>query len=176
MRDWSLAILGALEPALEPSAQARGDAAVTAFIDYLRGLVADRRAHPGNPEEDVLTRLIADDSDGGLSEAELLHNCIFILNAGHETTTNLIANGLALLDGDPADVLAQRQALRADPDLWPGAVDEILRMESPNQFGNRQTTAPITLHGVDIPAGADLHLCIGAANRDPRIFDAPGPV
>lgn len=169
LRDWSLAILGALEPVLDAAAQDRGNRAVTDFLGYLRGLVADRRANPGNPEEDVLTRLIRDEDEGGLSEHELLHNCIFILNAGHETTTNLIANGLALIAATPG----LRAALRADPGLWPTAVDEILRMESPNQFGNRQTTEDVELHGQTIPAGTDLHLCIGAANRDPRVFDAP---
>ena len=70
------------------------------FLGYLEGLVARRRARPGNPDHDVLTRLIQGEDDGDqLTEKELLHNCIFLLNAGHETTTNLIGNGLvALLD------------------------------------------------------------------------------
>ncbi|HEX6019238.1 MAG TPA: cytochrome P450, partial [Burkholderiaceae bacterium] len=98
LRGWSLAILSALEPA--PSAQvlARGNAAVTEFLAYLRGLVAHRRTHPGDPEADVLTRLIHGERDGEqLTESELLHNCIFLLNAGHETTTNLIGNGVHCL-------------------------------------------------------------------------------
>lgn len=169
LRDWSLAILGALEPALTPEHHARGNAAVTAFLAYLRGLVADRHAYPGDPETDVLTRLIQSDIDGGLSEAELLHNCIFILNAGHETTTNLIGNGLMLLAGFPST----RAALLARPEAMSSAVEEVLRLESPNQFGNRQTTASVTLHGIDIPAGTDLHLCIAAANRDPEVFEHP---
>ena len=169
LRGWSLAILGALEPVLSPAQMAAGNTAVTEFLEFLREIVADRRARPGNPETDVLTRLIASDEGGGLSEAELLQNCIFILNAGHETTTNLIGNALWLLDRDRA----ARARLLADPGLIPGAVDEVLRLESPNQFGNRLTTAPITLHGVTIPAGTDLHLCIAAANRDPRAFDDP---
>ena len=70
------------------------------FLAYLRGLVADRRARPGDPERDVLTRLIQGEADGErLSERELLHNIIFILNAGHETTTNLIGNGLVCAAG-----------------------------------------------------------------------------
>ncbi|WGH77564.1 cytochrome P450 [Jannaschia ovalis] len=160
LRGWSLAILGALEPALSPEARARGDRAVTEFLAYLQDLVARRRARPGDPDTDVLTRLIA---DGDLSEAELLHNCIFILNAGHETTTNLIGNALWLLDRHPG-------ARGSDP---AGLVEETLRMESPNQFGNRQTTAPSRFHGLDIAPGTDLHLCIGAANRDPDQFAAP---
>lgn len=160
LRGWSLAILGALEPAPGEARLAAGNAAVEAFLAYLRGLVARRRARPGDPETDVLTRLV---QGGDLSEAELLHNCIFILNAGHETTTNLIGNALWLLDRHP-------EARGADP---AALIEETLRMESPNQLGNRQATRPLTLHGQDIPAGTDLHLCIGAANRDPEVFDAP---
>ena len=91
LRDWSLAILGALEPAPTAEQLARGNVAVTEFCDCLARLCADRRRRPGDPERDVLTRLIRGEADGErLSEPELLQNCIFILNAGHETTTNLI--------------------------------------------------------------------------------------
>ena len=170
LRAWSLAILGALEPATPPEVLARGNAAVTEFLAYLRGLVAHRRAHPGDPARDVLTRLIGSDSDGErLSEAELLHNCIFILNAGHETTTNLIGNGLLLLLQWPD----QRRRLQADPSLMRTAVEEFLRFESSNQLGNRTTAADATFGNVHVPAGATLTLCIGAANRDPAVFIDP---
>src|SRR5215207_8680276 len=100
LRDWSLAILGALEPVIGPDAFARGNKAVKDFLSYLEGLVAQRRARPGNPDRDVLTRLIQGEDNGErLTEKELLHNCIFLLNAGHETTTNLIGNGLVTLSG-----------------------------------------------------------------------------
>ncbi len=168
LRDWSLAILGALEPKLTPEQMDWGNRSVAEFKAYLSQVVDDRRAHPGNPETDVLTRLIQSE-DGHLSETELLQNCIFILNAGHETTTNLIGNALALLDRDRE----ARRALIDTPELIATAVDEFLRLESPNQFGNRLTTQDITLHGTQIPAGTDLHLCIGAANRDPARFDGP---
>lgn len=170
LRDWSLAILGALEPALTEAQLARGHAAVEAFKAYLTDLVARRRAAPGDPETDVLTRLIrGEGADENLSETELLQNCIFILNAGHETTTNLIGNGLALLNDHPD----QKQRLLDDPELIAPAVEEILRFRSPNQFGNRETTEDIELDGLAIPAGTNLHLCIGAANRDPEVFDDP---
>ena len=97
LRDWSLAILSALEPAPGPELLARANAAVSDFIVYLRQLVDERRRHPGDPEADVLTRLLQGDAQGVLSETELLHNCIFLLNAGHETTTNLLGNGLHAL-------------------------------------------------------------------------------
>jgi cytochrome P450 len=169
LRDWSLAILGALEPTLSEEALARGHAAVSEFSNYLKGLIARRRANPGDPDVDVLTRLIAGDREGNLSEKELIQNCIFILNAGHETTTNLIGSGLVLLHDWP-----EAQALlRADPALFSSAVEEVLRFRSPNQFGNRETTAEAEFDGLKIPAGTNLHLCIGAANRDPQVFDDP---
>jgi hypothetical protein len=166
LRGWSLAILGALEPVLTPQQMAAGNQAVVAFKDYLFHLTETRRAHPGDPETDVLTRLMQSE-EGELSIDELLQNCIFILNAGHETTTNLIGNALAALHDHPR----QREKLAANPDLIATAVDEFLRYESPNQFGNRLTTKDIELHGIAIPKGTDLHLCIGAANRDSSVFD-----
>jgi cytochrome P450 len=170
LRDWSLVILGALEPTLTPEQLERGQRAVAEFKTYLEDLVARRRAKPGNPETDVLTRLInGDGADEKLSEIELLQNCIFILNAGHETTTNLIGNGLAALNDHPD----QKARLLADPGLINSAVEEFLRFSSPNQLGNRETTAAIEIDGLSIPAGTNLHLCIGAANRDPAQFEDP---
>ncbi len=171
LRDWSLAILGALEPALSAKQLEDGHAAVRDFKEYLADLVARRRAAPGDPETDVLTRLIrGEGADEKLSEIELLQNCIFILNAGHETTTNLIGNGLALLHGHPE----QRQRLMDDPSLINTAVEEVLRFRSPNQFGNRETTADVVIDGRSIAKGTNLHLCIAAANRDPVVFPDPG--
>ena len=169
LRDWSLAILGALEPTLTGAQLERGHQAVRDFKAYLQDLIARRKASPGDPETDVLTRLINGDDGGTLTEIELIQNCIFILNAGHETTTNLIGSGLALLHDHPD----QRAKLLADPSLINTAVEEVLRFRSPNQFGNRETTAPVTLGGHAIPSGTNLHLCIGAANRDPAVFDDP---
>ncbi|MCY6380605.1 cytochrome P450 [Hoeflea prorocentri] len=169
LRDWSLAILGALEPVLTPQQHEEGNRAVSDFVDLLRTIITERRARPGDPDVDVLTRLIQSDTDGGLSEVELYQNCIFILNAGHETTTNLIGNALGLLDQDRD---ARRQLI-ANPDLIATAVDEFLRLESPNQFGNRLAADDIFIGGEAVSAGTDLHLCIGAANRDPDQFEEP---
>ncbi|MGQ3074098.1 MAG: cytochrome P450 [Ferrovibrionaceae bacterium] len=170
LRDWSLAILGALEPVLTPEQMERGNAAVRDFVAYLETLVADRRRRPGDPDQDVLTRLIAGEADGErLGEIELLQNCIFILNAGHETTTNLIGNGLELLVAWPGE----RARLLAEPELIRTAIEEFLRFESSNQLGNRMTTVPVTLGRHDLPAGSRLTLCIGAGNRDPEQFPDP---
>jgi len=170
LRDWSLAILGALEPVISAEAFARGNKAVKDFLNYLETLVARRRAKPGNPERDVLTRLIQGENGGErLTEKELLHNCIFLLNAGHETTTNLIGNGLVALSVNPA----QKKRLIDNPDLIKTAVEEILRFESSNQLGNRITTEQLELGSVTMPAGTSVTLCIGAANRDPEQFPDP---
>ncbi|WP_300038016.1 cytochrome P450 [uncultured Roseobacter sp.] len=170
LREWSLAILGALEPVLGADEEAAGNAAVVAFSEYLADLIARRRRQPGDPDTDVLTRLIAGDADGALSQTELIHNCIFILNAGHETTTNLIGSALALLCDHPD----QRSALADNPALADTATEEILRLRSPNQFGNRLAVQDAMIAGEHIPAGSNLHLCIGAANRDGTVFDNPG--
>jgi cytochrome P450 len=170
LRGWSLAILGALEPVVTPDAFERGNRAVREFIAYLETLIERRRARPGDPERDVLTRLIQGEAAGErLSSKELLHNCIFLLNAGHETTTNLIGNGLVALARHP-DQLAR---LLADPALVRSTVEEVLRYESSNQLGNRITTCAVEVGGVALPALTQITLAIGAANRDPEKFDDP---
>jgi cytochrome P450 len=167
LRAWSIAILSGLEP--RPSAEMleRGNRAVLEFKDYLARLVDERRRKPGDPDSDVLTRLIQGESSGErLSALELYHNCIFLLNAGHETTTNLIGNGLWLLLNHPSE-LAQ---LTAQPLLIPTAIEEMLRYDGPIQLNNRRLTAPIILGGTTLAEGAFVTLGIGAANRDPAQF------
>ena len=191
LRGWSLAILGALEPRLSKEQEELGHSSVREFKSYLKSLVRERRKHPGDPERDVLTRLIA--AEPQLTETELLQNCIFILNAGHETTTNLIGNALIALQEHPQ---ALRQALQinehstqyprsniADFALnlnsddnsraWDTAIDEFLRFESSNQLSNRRATQDFELAGQHFKAGTLLTLCIGAANRDRAVFEQP---
>jgi cytochrome P450 len=169
LRDWSLAVLGALEPVLTPQQHERGNRAVTDFKAFLKELADTRRKKPGDPATDVLTRLIDGNEGEQLSDEELLQNCIFILNAGHETTTNLIGNALYELLEWPGE----RERLRADPDLIQTAVDEFLRFQSPNQLGNRRTVEEVEFHGETLAPGTRIHLAIGAANRDPRHFPDP---
>ena len=199
LRGWSLAILGALEPKLTAAQEALGNRSVTEFTAYLKDLVAKRRKHPGDPQHDVLTRLIQGGTGevgemGGatvnpplnapfseqLSETELLQNCIFILNAGHETTTNLIGNALVALQEWPAEKsnllshielrMHSGQGLEANLTL---AIDEFLRFESSNQLSNRRALKACTIGGTAMDEGALLTLCIGAANRDPAQFANP---
>jgi len=168
LRGWSLAILSALEPVLSAEAERQGNDAVAEFSDYLAGLITDRRRHPR--DDDVLTALILGEVDGEiLSEDELIQNCIFLLNAGHETTTNLIGNGVAALIEHPEE----RARLQAEPSLIDSAVEEFLRFESSNQLGNRRATEDVEIGGVAITAGTFITLCIGAANRDPAEFSDP---
>jgi cytochrome P450 len=170
LRDWSLAILGALEPVISKEVFDRGNKAVKDFLSYLETLVERRRANPGNPDRDVLTRLIQGEGNGErLTAKELLHNCIFLLNAGHETTTTLIGNGLVTLSDHPD----QKQRLIDDPTLIKTAVEEMLRYESSNQLGNRMIVEQMELGGITLPAGTLVTLCIGAANRDPAQFPDP---
>ncbi|KQW18574.1 cytochrome [Afipia sp. Root123D2] len=170
LRGWSLAILGALEPVLSPEVQSAGERAVDEFLAYLKQLVTERRRNPGDSERDVLTRLIQGETNGErLSEIELLQNCIFVLNAGHETTSNLIGNGLELMLRYPGE----RQRLIDEPSLIKPAIEEFLRFESSNQLGNRRVTQDTTLDEVVIPEGTLITLCIGAANRDPAQFENP---
>jgi cytochrome P450 len=98
-----------------------------------------------------------------------VQNCIFLLNAGHETTTNLIGNALVALVLHPAE----RERLIAEPALIKTAVEEFLRFESPNQLGNRITAEPAELGGIELAPGTQITLCIGAANRDPAVFAEP---
>ena len=173
LRAWSLAILSALEPVLTPERATNGNRAVTEMLAYLKKLVDERRTQLRDPATDVLTRLIlgaADDEP--LSETQLLHQCIFLLNAGHETTTNLIGNTLHALTTLPA----QKAALIAqagDVERMKVAVEEFLRFESPVQLGNRITTQAVEVGGIEFPPDSRITICIGGANRDPAQFPAP---
>jgi len=170
LRAWSLAILGALEPAPGWEHLESGNRAVEEFKEYLRRLIAERRHRPSQDPGEILSALIAAEDVGDrLTEVELLHQCIFLLNAGHETTTNLIANGVqALLEHRD-----QWERLRAEPGLITPAIEELLRYQSPNQLGNRRAVADAKVGGVDLPLGALVTLGIGAANRDPAQFPEP---
>jgi cytochrome P450 len=170
LRAWSLAILGALEPVPGVARLEAGNRAVSEFKEYLRRLIADRRRRPSQDPGEILSALIAAEDRGvGLTEGELLHQCIFLLNAGHETTTNLIANAVHALLEHPGELAR----LHAEPRLIGSAVEEFLRFQSPNQLGNRSVTTAAEVGGVRLEPGTLVTLGIGAANRDPAHFPDP---
>ena len=176
LRGWSLAILGALEPVLSREKFDTGVAAVAEFKDYLHEIISSRLRTGNNDPAEILSTLIgasafaAGTEEGErLSKLELIHNCIFLLNAGHETTTNLIGNAVDLLIRYPEAM----SDLCAHPQLIETAIEEFLRMESSNQLGNRRAVRNTTLAGIDVGAGTYVHICIGAANRDPDQFSDP---
>jgi cytochrome P450 len=135
---------------------------------WFRGHLRQLRRTPG---EDLLSTLVtaADDDGSTLTEQELLATAALVFGAGFETTVNLVANGAALLFAHPG----QRRLLAEDPSLWPNAVDEILRIESPVQRTGRRAKRDTTVHGVPVAEGEMVLLLLAAANRDPRVFDDP---
>jgi len=171
IRDWALLILGALEPALTKEQFDAGCAAVEDFKAYLRDRIRERKANPeGGNEREILSALIDAEEDGEtLTELELLHQCIFLLNAGHETSTNMLSHGVHEMLRHPDQITR----LREEPDLVESAVEEILRYQAPIQINNRRAVRDTELSGMPLPAGTNVHLMIGAANHDPDQF--PGP-
>ena len=171
IRGWANAILTALEPTLVQKQLDEGNQAVVDFKQYLRDLIGYRRAHPHDAQDtEVLTILADAEADGKrLTEIELLHQCIFMLNAGHETSTNMITHGIheMLLNPDQIDLLFK------NPDLIEPMVEEVLRYQAPIQINNRRANSDQILSGVTIPADTTVHMMINAANRDPAQFSNP---
>lgn len=174
LRGYSLAILGALDPVVSPERLEAGNRAVEEFSALLAEIIDHRRRNPGQGGEgEVLEALIFGEHDGRrLTERELIQNCIFLLNAGHETTTSFVANAVGTLFAAPE----AHRALRDDPGLIDTGIEEFLRLESPLQIGNRTAGADVELPSGVVPKGSYVHLSVAGANRDPRIFDAPHEV
>ena len=140
---------------------------IVAMEDYFRDLCRDRRAHP---RDDLITALVqAEESGDRLDEAELISMCTTLLIAGHETTRNLIANGILLLLQRPADL----ERVREDDALLAAAIEETLRFESPIARGWRRVAEDVELEGRRLRTGQLVYLMFGAANRDPRVFADP---
>ncbi|WP_257451877.1 cytochrome P450 [Archangium lipolyticum] len=164
--DAMVALLGSAHEPLERQLEyARG---VVQFTKYLRARVRERAAAP---RDDLLSLLVTgrDERDSALSDPELVSMLSQLLNAGHETTTNLIGNALVLLLDRPE----QLRALREDPGLIPQAVEESLRMDAPVQGLFRTTTREVELGGVKLPAGTRLHVLYASGNHDESVFPQP---
>jgi cytochrome P450 len=168
LKKWSdalAAFLGALRTTPEQIGAAL--AGVVEMEAYFREAIAARRRRP---TDDLLTTLIsAEDSGAILSEQELVSTCSMVLFGGHETTTNLIANGVLALLRNPGELAK----LRAEPTLVDPAVEEVLRFESPVQRMGRLPLEDVTLGGATIPAGSRVFLVMGAAHRDAEAFRDP---
>jgi cytochrome P450 len=167
---WSASLAHSLQPqfgAADDSSAAAAEQARLEFADYFRELIAARRARPA---DDLLTELIRAEDDGQrLSEEELIATCVLLLVAGHETTVGLISNAILALLRHP-DQLA---ALRADPELAAGAVEETLRYDPPVQLTGRVAGGGMQVGPVSAPDGALLLLLIAATGRDPEAFPDP---
>ncbi len=171
LRGYSISILGALDPVVSNERMHAGNQAVSEFSDILNDLINYRRENPDSAQQgEVLESLIFGEHEGRkLDQKELIQNCIFLLNAGHETTTSLVSNSVSLFLDHPA----QHRKLLNDPTLIDGAVEECLRVESPLQIGNRQAATDFTFGDHKIKEGTYIHTSIAGANRDPSVFADP---
>jgi cytochrome P450 len=167
LRPWSADICGMYE--LNPSEQTARTAvrASVEFSDYLRALSRERRAAPQYDLISALAQVV--ENDERLTEDELIGTCVLLLNAGHEATVNVTANGWWSLYRNP-DQLAR---LRADPTLVPRAIEELMRWDTPLQMFERWVLEDAQVCGATVPKGAELGLLFGSANRDPSVFDRP---
>lgn len=168
-RGWGHDVLSAVEPRTRREADAGSHSAELALAAYLKDLVTVRRAAP---DDSLLSALVtATDDDGGrLSSGELV-SVALMLAAGFETTVNLIGNGVVALATAPS---SPWERLAADPGLIPGAVEEILRYDSPVQLITRIATEDVTLpEGTELPSGSQVMVAVGGANRDPEVFGDP---
>jgi cytochrome P450 len=167
LRPWSAAICGMFELNPDEETAARAVRASVEFSAYLRELIAQRRADPG---DDLISALIAAHDEGDrLTEQEMVSTCVLLLNAGHEATVNTTVNGWWTLLRHP-DRLA---LLREHPEALPTAVEELLRYDTPLQMFERWVLDDIEIGGTTIPRGSEVALLFGSANRDPARFPDP---
>jgi cytochrome P450 len=142
-------------------------AADNVIAEHLELLIAERRARP---TDDLLSQLVHVEEQGDqLNHGELVTTVMLLFAAGFETTTNLIGNGLLALLDHPGEL----QRLRADRSLMKTAVEELLRWDAPVQIDGRMVFEDLDIHGTEVAAGEQVVTLIGAANRDPRMFDEP---
>ncbi|HFC12605.1 MAG TPA: cytochrome P450 [Anaerolineae bacterium] len=164
--DWSHAMVGMYQMARSAEQERAAVQAAQEFVAYLRGYVAQRR---NDPRDDLITRLIQVEEAGEkMSEDELISTCILLLNAGHEATVNVIGNGVLALLRHPEQLAKWRQ----DPALTPTAIEELLRYDTPLHLFNRWVLEELEFGGQQFKQGQQISLLLGAANRDPAVFDS----
>lgn len=161
---WSHAIVRVFDEGHTEAEGMAGEAAVKDFAAYVRELLADRRAHPG---DDLVSALIRAEHDGDrLDEDELVATCILTLNAGHEATVHGIGNALLALSRDTGEF----RRLQSRPDLLTTAADEVLRFDSPLQMFERWILEDLEIAGVRLERGHKVGLLFGSANHDEAVF------
>ena len=164
-------ILFVLNPNVSQQDIDAGHAATTQFMEYLRPFIHSARSRADlNPAENIISAMVHAETQGEeISEDEILHMCILMLNGGHETTTNLMGVGLNGLLDHPAQI----RRWRAQPDLLPTAIEELIRFVSPLQLQGRRTTRDVKVPSGVIPADTEVVISQAAANRDDRVFENP---
>ena len=166
-KDWSHEMTQTLEPGYSISTLNKANKANDDLMNYFKPLVEERRK---NPKSDLISALVmAEENGDSLSEADILGNLVLMLVAGHETTVNLIGNGLLWLLKSPE----QLALLRANPENMETAVEEMLRYDSPVQTVKRIIEEDMEYHGKQLKKGDMVVIYIGACNRDPAIFPDP---
>src|SRR6185312_15061733 len=164
---WGAEAARSLDAGLSLSEFRRSERGLCALQRWMEGHFAHLRAHPG---DNIFSTLVhAHTAEGKLTQDELTATAMLLLAAGFETTVNLIGNGSTLLMEHPE----QRERLRDEPALWPNAVDEMLRFDSPVQRTGRIAQCDTEVAGVPVPAGQPVMTLLGGANRDPEVFDDP---
>ncbi len=169
LRDWSQAIVHMYEPGVGALTKASAIEASTAFSDYVRGVVDDRRSSPG---EDLISDLIAARDEGSrLSDDELVASVVLLLNAGHEASVNVFGNGFHALLEHP-DQMARVASGEVPVEV---ALEELIRFDAPLQLFERTATADVEVSGQLVKAGQKIACLMGSANRDDTVFvDATG--
>jgi cytochrome P450 len=150
-----------------PETIRRGNDAARGFYTFFEEALDARRKHPG---DDLMTTLVEAEENGkGLSREEAIATCVLLLQAGHETTADLLGNAVVNLFAHTSELAR----LRDERELMPSAVEELLRFEPPVQLSMRLVREPIVVEGALLPTGSFAALVYGAANRDPEVYDEP---
>ncbi|MCH7564634.1 MAG: cytochrome P450 [Gemmatimonadetes bacterium] len=166
LKRWSHDIVTLSDLHQDRESLVRAGRATAEIVEYLRDVIERRRKRP---TDDLLGRMIDVAGEVGLDDEEVLANAVLLLVAGHETTVGLLGNGLLALLERPEEA----ERLRADRELIPKAVEEMLRYDSPVQMTFRLAHEDLEIGGVGVRRGDGVALILGAANRDPEVFDRP---
>jgi len=164
LRAWSQAMVAMYRPGIGPAEHAAADGAARDFAGWLDAVMAERQARPGT---DLLSALLAAEDGGTLTRDESLATCVLLLNAGHEATVHALGNAVVRLlhtGGAPAHCTETRIA---------ATLEECLRIDPPLHLFTRYALEPVTIAGHALAPGDEIACLLGAANRDPAVYDAP---